>query len=393
MEQTPVTRRARARRRRLALVAALAVAAPACGGAEEVGAPDVALTAMPAVDASPASEAAPPPDAPPSPAPATLAPAPTEEPGAPTEEAVPDVVPPASETTPLLGVGAYLVPTAGQPEIRINDEFAPDGCPILARVTEEEAWDVCIVVDEPGGRPFGLVVASQEGHRRPLLFVLPEDDESAWELVAAGPGFGPADPPSGYVSFTAASPRWTFATPGVILLEGLVGGSGAVAGYDVVTWSAGSEAIAIGHLEERAGARMEPTAGRLLVENTNHSDDAPNCCPTMHDFRLVDLAAWTVTEWSGVPIDEVVPEVVALRYYRHRIEGDPDLAAAYAVDAVNAMTWPIQGPDTALAHTPCPVEGQVLRCTLQNEAGASHLLVGEGGPHGWQVVEVQQTAD
>lgn len=365
--------------RLVAVLAVLALTLTACGRGDGED-PEVALTAVPAADAaSPtptvsATEATPTPTASPTTTPEP-APSPT-----PTE---PDIVPPASTTTALTASGAYLQPSPGGLALANDDNVA---CPLVPH--EELIVVECVVAEGPGG-VFAVAIVEYAETRQARLYAY-VDGADEWRPVAAGPEYGPDAPD--YVSFTPTVTWWTFAW-NVVLLEGLVGGSGAVSGFDVVTWEAGEpDPTVLGHLPERPGTYLQPVAGTLVVSNPNHSDGAPNCCPTMHDLRVVDLGAGTVRLWAEIPVDEVVPEVAALRYYVHRIQGEAT-AAEYATASVAAMTWPTPGPDTHLAIVPCVPDGDVMRCTLQNEAGVNHLLVAPGGAWGWRVVEVESFAD
>ncbi|MDX1511493.1 MAG: hypothetical protein R3249_09115 [Nitriliruptorales bacterium] len=214
-----------------------------------------------------------------------------------------------------------------------------------------------------------------------------DEDDDLWLPVAFSEHYGFTVPDSPWVSISLRPVQNLFAGD-LIVVEGLVGGSGAVTAWDIVGWPSGDSLPRVVAPFPAVGqASLAVAAGAARLTVANFSDGAPQCCPDLHDLRLVNLTTGDGRLWEELSSTQTVPIVAAFELYHAWVRDDQAGAAEWATNDVIAELWPAPMFDVhQLLDTQCLPTPEHFQCSLQNEGGTRHFLVAPGGVHGYEVV-------
>lgn len=321
------------------------------------------------------------------------APTPSETP-AQTTEPVPS---PTASSTPLVPPPSTGGPVSDTPAI-LTEELAGlehpksgGSCPV-AEVGGGVIVD-CAAVQAPGGS-VAVIVEELADTRHIATLLRLDDDQDLWLPVAFSEHYGFTVPNSPWVAVTL-QPVQNLFSGDMILVEGVVGGSGAVTGWDVVAWPSGkSSPHVIAAFAPEGQVSLRIAGGAVYQTIANHSDGAPNCCPNLQDRRLINLAEGFGRIWEELPNDQVPPIVAAFELYQRWVNDDEVGAAAWATSEVIDELWPAPLFDVhQVVGTECVPMAEAFQCSFQNEAGVRHFLVAPGGLNGYEVVGLIGTGD
>ena len=332
--------------------------------------PEESATAVPTVTASPAAQPTPTP----TPTPSVPAPSASPSPAASPLAAPPSVDSPAGSSAAVL-----TEQLAG-----LEHPKSGGSCPV-GEIGGSTIVD-CAAVEAPGGAVAVIVEELPDTRHIATMLRLDEDDD-LWLPVAFSEHYGFTVPDSPWVSISLRPVQNLFSGD-VIVVEGLIGGSGAVTAWDIVGWPAGDGLPrVIAPFPAVGQASLVVAGGAARLDVANFSDGAPQCCPELHDLRIVNLATGEGRRWEELPSDQAAPIVAAFELYHHWIRDDEASAAEWATNGVIDELWPAPVFDVhQLLDTQCVPTPEHFRCSFQNEGGTRHFLVAPGGVHGYEVV-------